>query len=274
MRSLYFIGCALLFAACSPESSSTALHPLPQPSFTAVPLATNPNKVVVESTTPGDFLWLWNYGTSGVSRLKRDTLAFSKKGEYTIQLTVFTQGGFATTAQKVNIAADMPAVDILKGGSMDDAAAWTQNPIGGSPSVITIANGVMKFTNTGDSNGAIYQELTVKAGRQYTLSADISGGGATNTWFELVIGTAKPVSGTDYAGKAFLAMNTWAGCGNAPFSGNFATVACDGDGKGKGGNIKFDKDGKVYLVIKAGSAGGNFGPDGITLDNLKFMEEQ
>ncbi|QEH42218.1 PKD domain-containing protein [Chitinophaga sp. XS-30] len=277
MRALYITGCMLLLAACTPESSTISLQPLPTAAFTATPLSGNPNKVAVQSTTPGGFIWLWNYGTNGISRKASDTLSFSKKGEYTIQLTVFTHGGYATTAQKVNIANDLPAVDILKGGDMSPGseAFWTVLNTGGTQTAIAIANGMMTFSNTGNSNGAIYQAVTVKKDREYTFSAHIKGGGAADTWFEVVFGTAAPEQGKDYSGTKFIAMNTWSGCGNAPFDGEFAVIACDGDGKGKDGKIKFDKDGTVYMVIKGGSTNnGTLGPDGITLDNIRFLEEQ
>lgn len=276
MRSLYIIGCALLFAACSPEASTTPLHPIPAATFSATPLADNANKIVVKSTTPGGFIWLWNFGANGTARREQDTLSFSKKGEYTIQLTVFTQGGYATTAQKVNIANDMPAVDILKGGDMSAGSEtfWPLLNTGGTQTTIAVADGVLKFSSAGGTNGAVYQAITVKKGREYTFAADIKGGGAVETWFEVIFGTTEPEQGKDYSGTTLIAMNTWAGCGNMPFNGAFVGIGCEGVGKSDG-KIKFDKDGTVYMVIKGGCTGaGTMGPDGISLDNVQFLEEQ
>lgn len=250
---------------------------MPVATFTATPLATNPNKIVVQSTTQGGFIWQWNFGASGTARRETDTLTFSKKGEYTIQLTVFAQGGYATTAQKVNIANDIPAVDILKGGDMSagSEASWTILNTGGTQTSIVFTGGVLKFSNTGNSNGAIYQAIPVKAGKEYTFSADIKGGGAMDTWFEVVFGTTEPEQNKDYSGTKYIAMSTWSGCGTVPFEGEFASIGCDGTGKNQGGKMTFDKTGTVYMVIKGGSTNnGTLGPDGITLDNIKFMEEQ
>lgn len=276
MKLLYILAAALLFAACSPESEKSDLGPIATASFTATPLAANPNKIVLVSTTPGGFIWKWQYGTSGTSAKERDTISFSKKGEYSIQLTVFSKGGFATAAQKVTIANDLPGKDILKGGNMEAGSEtnWTLLNTGGTQTTIVIANGVMKFSNTGNSNGAMYQAITVVAGKEYTFSGKVKGSGATNSWFEVVFGTTAPVQGSDYSGTKWNSMNTWSGCGLLPFNGDLAEIGCDGDGKGKGGKMKFTTSGKVYMVIKAGSSGGTLGTDGIEIDDIKFLEEQ
>lgn len=276
MKLLYILAGIFILASCSPESEKMDLGPISTVSFTAVPLATNPNKVVVVSTTEGGFIWQWKYGTSGTSAKERDTISFSKKGNYNIQLTVYSKGGFATAAQSITIANDMPAVDIMKGGNMEagSEANWTLLNTGGDQTSIVIAGGVMKFTNTANSNGAIYQAFNVIAGREYTFSGKVKGQGATNSWFEVVFGTTAPVQGKDYSGTKWNSMNTWSGCGLLPFNGDLAEIGCDGDGKGKGGKMKFTATGKVYMVIKAGSSGGTLGTGGIEIDDIKFMEEQ
>ncbi|SIN74461.1 PKD domain-containing protein [Chitinophaga niabensis] len=276
MKLLYSITAALLLAACSPESEKMDLVSAAPATFTAVPLAANPNKIVVTSTTSGGFIWKWQYGASGTSAKEKDTLTFSKKGNYNIQLTVFTRGGFTTAAQAVTIANDLPAVDILKGGNMEagSEAHWTLLNTGGAQTTIAIAGGVMRFSNTANSNGGIYQAINVIAGKEYTFSGKVKGAGATNSWFEVVFGTTAPVQGADYSGTKWNSMNTWSGCGILPFNGDLAEIGCDGDGKGKGGKMKFTATGKVYMVIKAGSSGGTLGTGGIEIDDIKFLEEQ
>lgn len=262
--------------ACTPESSNDELGPLATASFTATPMEGNPNKIIVSSTTKGGFLWLWNYGAKGVARRETDTLRLPKQGEHTIQLTVFTKGGYSTTAQKVTIPRDAPTIDILKGGDMEagSEAHWTLLNTGGTQTAITIEGGVMKFSNTGDSNGAIYQAVEVIADREYTFSGIVKGNGAQNTWFEVYYGTKEPVQGADYTGTKFIALNTWSGCGTIPFDGDLVEIGCDGDGKNKEGKYVFETSGTVYIVIKAGSSGGTLGTGGITIDNVRFLEEQ
>ncbi|GAA3923973.1 hypothetical protein GCM10022209_16520 [Chitinophaga oryziterrae] len=279
MKNICFVAIAAIISSCSPESSSKQLGPLPTASFTVTPMEGKPYKMIVKSTTNGGFLWRWNYRDTKVAVRETDTLSFAKQGEYPIQFTVFTDGGYATTSQNVTVTADAPVADILKGGDMEAGSGqyWTLLNTGGTQTSIQVTNGVMQFGNTGDSNGAIYQKLKVIPGREYTFSGDVKGTGATNTWFEVYFGTKAPAQGSDYSGTGvtkYIALNTWSGCGLVPFDGNLAEIGCDGDGKGKGGTMVFaGSDTTVYMVIKAGSAGGNMGT-GITLDNVKFMEEQ
>lgn len=277
-KRIYILALAVagLVAACTPESKDYDLGALPVASFTATPVPGNPNRIAVNSTTQGSFIWNWTYGTTGSSKREWDTFSFAKKGEYSIQLTTYTKGGFASAVQKVTIAQDAPGVDILKGGNMEAGAEafWTKLNTGGTQTTIEIANGVMKFSNTGNTNGAIYQAVTVKAGKEYTFSGTVKGGGATNTWFEIYIGATAPAQGSDYSDNKFIALNTWSGCGGAAFDGDLAIIGCDGTAKGKEGKIKFTAAGTAYIIIKGGSSGGTMGATGITIDNVKFLEEQ
>jgi hypothetical protein len=279
IKGACFMAIAALISSCSPDSSNRELGPVPTASFSVTPMEGKPYKMIVKSTTQGGFIWRWNYRDTRVATRETDTLSFAKMGNYPIQFTVFTDGGYATTSQNVTVTADAPVADILKGGDMETGSEqyWTVLNTGGAQTSIQIVNGVMQFGNTGDSNGAIYQKLKVIPGREYTFSGNVKGTGATNTWFEIYFGTKAPVQGSDYSGTGvtkYVAMNTWSGCGSIPFDGNIAEIGCDGDGKGKGGSMTFSgSDTTVYLVIKAGSSGGNMGT-GISLDNVKFMEEQ
>ncbi len=177
-----------------------------------------------------------------------------------ISLRAFGKGGSATASKKVTVA-EIPKIDILKGGNMETGADahWTILNTGGTQTAIQFVNGKLVFSNTGDSNGAIYQAVTVKKDVEYTFSGKVKGNGASNTWFEVIIGTSAPVQGSDYSANKFLSLNTWAGCGKVPFDGDINDIGCDGSGTGKGGIIKFDAAGTIYIVIKAGSGGGTLG---------------
>lgn len=262
-------------SGCTPESSDKELGPLPTATFTAEPLADNPNKIVVSNTTPGGFLFEWIDDNGNKSKLEKDTLSYFEQGEYTIQFTVFTNGGYAKAAKKLTITQNARTQDILKGGNLEAGSEqfWTILNTGGTQTVIKIENGVMNFSNTGNSNGAIYQEVNVKAGKSYIFSANVSGQGASNSWFEVYFGTAAPKQGSDYSGTKFNSLNTWTGCGKVPFNGDLSFIGCDGSGVGKKGIMKFNASGKIYLVIKAGSSGGTLGAGGINVDNVKFLEE-
>lgn len=264
-------------SGCTPESSDKELGPVPTASFTAEPLADNPNKIVVSNTTPGGFLFEWKDDNGNESKREKDTLAYFAAGEYLLKFTVFTNGGYDTAVKKITIAQNARTQDILKGGNMEAGSEqfWTVLNTGGTQTAIKFENGKLNFSNTGNSNGAIYQEVNVKAGKFYVFSGLVSGDGATDSWFEVVFGTTAPVQGSDYSGTKFNSLNTWSGCGKVPFRDkDLAFFGCDGSGVGKKGIMKFNTSGKVYLVIKAGSAnGGNLGNGGISIDDVKFQEE-
>jgi hypothetical protein len=262
-------------SACTPESSDKGLGPLPAASFTAEPLAGNPNKIVVANTTPGGFMFEYADDNNNKSTREKDTLSYFQAGEYTIQFTVFTSGGYAKAVKKVTIAQNAKTQDILQGGDMATGSEqfWTVLNTGGTQTAIKIENGAMHFDNTGDTNGAIYQKVSVTAGKSYMLSAHVSGNGASNSWFEFYIDTAVPKQGSDYSGNKYISLNTWSGCGTVKFAGDIAIIGCDGTGKNKNGVMSFTKTGDVYIVIKAGSSGGTLGTGGIVLDDVKFLEE-
>lgn len=271
---IVFIGLAIL-SSCTPESSTKDLGALPTPSFTATPLEGKPYKIVVKSTTPAAFMWRWNYKNTRTANRETDTLSFPFKGEYNIQLTAFGQGGYAITTQNVSISEDVPVKDILKGGDMDSSSIqyWRKLNTGGTQTQIDFKNGAMAFTNTGNSNGAIYQAVKVTAGKEYIFSGTVKGTGATNTWFEVYFGTTAPKQGSDYSGTKYIGLSTWDGCGAVPFDGNLAEIGCSGAGKGEHGSMIFKNSDSIYIVIKAGSSDGGTMGTGITLDDVKFMEE-
>ncbi len=261
---------------CTPDSKDFSLPAtISAVTFTATPLASNPNFIVVKNTTPGAFLLLWDYGNGGTSKKESDTVLYDVKGTYTVTLIAFNAGGKNSVSQAITIARDYDGVEKLQGGDMETTSQskWTVLNTGGTQTGIAFTNGVLKFTNSGDANGAIYQAVNVIAGKKYTFAADIAGSGATNTWFEIYFGKTVPVQGFDYSDNQYIAMNTWAGCGVSPFSGNLATIGCGGNGAGKNGVMSFTTSGTIYLVIKVGSCcGGNLGT-GMTIDNISLKEK-
>jgi PKD repeat protein len=266
----------LFNTGCTPDSKDFSLPAtIPAVTFTATPLASNPNFIVVKNTTPGAFLLLWDYGNGSNSKKEADTVLYDAKGTYTLTLNAFNAGGKNSVSQTITIANDYYGVEKLQGGDMETASQskWTLLNTGGTQTGIAFTNGVLKFTNSGDANGGIYQAVNVIAGKKYTFAADIAGGGATNTWFEIYFGKTVPVQGTDYSDNQYIAMNTWAGCGVSPFSGNLATIGCGGTGAGKNGVMTFTTSGTIYLVMKVGSCcGGNLGT-GMTIDNISLKEK-
>ncbi|WP_374164289.1 PKD domain-containing protein [Arcticibacter sp. MXS-1] len=270
----YIAGLAsiLAFSACSPEEFKADNAPAPTASFTATPLAGQPNKIVLKSTTENAFLWNWDFGNGVKSRKEIDTVLFDQKGTYAVKLVINTKGGAATVTQNLQIENDYPGVNILPGGDAASASQqyWTVLNTGGTQTNVSFANNSINFSNSGDSNGAIFQAVDVKAGKSYALSARVSGQGASNSWMEIDLHEKAPVQGTDYGSGKVVGINTWTGCGKTPFDGNIFDVGCDGP---KTKNIQFSQSGKVYLVIKAGSSGGTLGAGGITVRDIKLNEK-
>ncbi len=177
-----------------------------------------------------------------------------------------------------------PKVNLIKGGDMTAASAayWTtvlqDNGIGSGRTPATIVfNGVLSWSNgTGSvtSNEAVYQAIQVTAGKNYRFSADVtSPGTATNSFYEIYFGMAKPSAGSTYNDNYYIGFNTWNAnsCSKIPARGNMALVGCIGPGIGKEGIFTPSVTGTIYFVIDAGSYGGNLGT--ITLDNVSITEE-
>lgn len=117
-----------------------------------------------------------------------------------------------------------------------DESKWT---------VLNISSGVtVSFTGgkavwTGGSWGhaGIYQAIDVEANKKYQISMNVSGSGATDTWFEIYAGKVVPQQGQDYNdGGMRLGLNTWIGCGKTAFDRPLAMLSCNGTG---GGVIEF-----------------------------------
>ncbi|MFT3824766.1 MAG: hypothetical protein QM731_12630 [Chitinophagaceae bacterium] len=267
----------LLMAGCAKQSVNENLGSLPSPAFTVTPLATNPNQVVFKSTTPGAFLWKWDFGGSGSSVKESDTFLFMKKGDYNVVLKAFNRAGFASATQKVSIAADFLGINALKGSEMNAASAssWTVQSTGNTLTTLAWGADGLKFSNgtgSAQTNVVVWQAVTVKAGKNYKFSANVKGSGATNTWFEIYLGTAAPVAGADYTDNKYIALSTWDGCATSTFNDNLANIGCVGNGKGKAGAVTFATAGTVYVVIKGGSWDGNMGATGVTISDVRLAE--
>lgn len=215
----------------------------------------------------------WNFGdNSPASTDINPSHFYENEGTYTVTLTATGRDGKVNT-QSTTVTVKAPE-NFVKGGKMEaaDVSNWTVLKI--SPGVdFTFENGkaVAKGGNWG--HAGIYQPIQVVANQKYTFSALVAGAGATDTWLELYFGSTAPVQNSDYSSNGnMLGLNTWNGCGNTPFNGNLATLACAGTLAGKGGEITFSQTGTVYLLIKTGGA--NLGTGGISIDNVSLVKKE
>ncbi|NHA05073.1 DUF1735 domain-containing protein [Mucilaginibacter sp. HC2] len=151
--------------------------------------------------------------------------------------------------------------------NMVDKTKWTVLKIASNDNVTFKVNDDGSILASGGNGGhqGVYQSFEVRANKQYKIDFNVQGQGATNTWFEVYLSTLQPTQNKDYSdGGIRMALNTWTGCGNAPFNGLLSVVKCVGSGN----VVSFPNAGTVWLVIKSG--GDNLGTGGIKLTNIDF----
>lgn len=113
--ALYFSAAILIsgiLPACQPDEfgKDGMGTPLPTGQFSVTPVAGKVNTYLVNSSDEDGFVFKWDMGEgSGViTGNKTDTAYFPEAGNYTIKLTVFNRGGYATGEQKVTVATADP----------------------------------------------------------------------------------------------------------------------------------------------------------------------
>ncbi len=145
------IGVAAI-TGCQPDSFESELGPLPEPAFSAVPLASNPNSVVFTNTSVNGFLQQWDFGNGTTSTKAKDTIHFVFAGEYNIKLTVFGKGGHKSLIQKITIENDdpcsNPALDKLAGPCDSEGKTWVLRPSAGALTV-GAPDGAVWWSNDG-----------------------------------------------------------------------------------------------------------------------------
>ncbi|GAB2686549.1 hypothetical protein GCM10027037_05640 [Mucilaginibacter koreensis] len=270
------LACALtagIYAGCKPEKFGNG-NGLDAPnlssSFTATPLANKPNYYILKADEAGVTSYKWDLGDGGGSNKGSsiDTAFFPDAGKYTVTLSVSGAGGTVKTSSKdITIAnSDPKSGNLVLGAKMQtgDDAYWKHITI--SPGVtMTMTNGKMVAIGGNSGHAAVYQPINVVAGQKYKVDMVVSGSGATDTWFEVYVGTDVPKDGQDYSsGGKLISLNTWSGCGKSNFSGKLSSLSCDGPGN----TITFKNSGVVYLVIKSGGA--NLGTTGISFSNVEL----
>ena len=172
---------------------------------------------------------------------------------------------------------EMDVENMIDGGDMSDATKWNVTKTDMTETTTEFADGALKFSNgTGPSqtNVLVWTSVEVEAGKNYRFAAKVKGSGASNSWLEVLFGTAEPVANSDYSTGLYTGLNTWDGCATSTFNGNLATLGCKANaaGTGKGGAVTFEESGTIYIVFKGGSWDGSLGTEGITLDDVQLFE--
>jgi hypothetical protein len=271
MRKLlfYVIGAAACLAGCTPDNNAPALGSTPKVNFTVAQVSGVNNTFVCTAGTAGVFGWYWSTGNgSPVAGTASDTIHFAQHGNYRIMLTAIGKGGYDTASQIVSVASDDLGKTVLQGGTLDtaSASAWTVLNTGGLQTTFTFTSNGLVVSNTGNTNGGIYQAVQLQAGVNYKFSCNVSGSGMSNSWFEFYIGATVPTQGSDYTDNKIYSLNTWSGCGKTAFDGNVVQIGCNGSGPSSG-DFSVATSGTYYVVIKAGSSGGTLG-SGVTVADI------
>jgi PKD repeat protein len=264
MKRLYISLLSLLSIAVSItgcKKNDTTAAPAADFTFTVANLA-----VTFNNGASNGRYFSWDFGdNTNPSKDMSPGHSYTDAGTYTVTLTVTGRDGSTVkVAKQVTVTAPP---NLVQGGKFDvgDASKWTIMNLSAGVS-ITIGNGVALWSGGNWGQAGIYQAVQVEANKKYQVNMQVSGSGASDTWFEVYVGKATPVQGQDYNdGGKRLALNTWSGCGTTAFSGPLTALSCDGSG---GGVVQFPTAGTAYLVIRSG--GSNLGTTGITVDNVEL----
>jgi len=277
-----FLGLAAI-TACQPEDSfknNGITGSELDASFTITPIAGTINHYMLESQATDDNIssYVWNIGSGNYVAGKQEEIFLPDADTYTIILTVVGRvgGDTATSSQELTVEQSDPnAGNIVQGGKFENAediSHWSILNISASGTEWTFDNGHATVQGGGWNQKAIYQPIDVIAGKTYEIDMLVSStSGVSNTWFEVFASPVQPVDGSDYsAGGKLITLNTWAGCGNEPFSGRLSVVGCDLAAltyPGEPGKYVATATQTIYLVIKCG--GENL-MDGIVVDNVEM----
>lgn len=267
---------AMLTAACMPESPDEGNGLKTEnldASFNITPATNSPNRFTISASNNNYIFSRWNIddGAGFYTGKQSEEIFLPDAGTYTIQHQAYGIGGvYTTTSKTLTVATSDPnSGNLVQGGKFEtaeDIAKWTVLRISDSGTQWAFANGKATATGGGWNQQAIYQPINVVAGKTYKVDMVASSTtGVVNTWFEVYMSPLAPVQGTDYSdGGKKLSINTWAGCGMAPFSGKVSNIGCPPNENE--GLFTATATGVVYLVIKVG---GEDLKAGISIDNVE-----
>ena len=94
-----------------------------QLSFSASPSASSPNIIVLKNTSSVPGVALWDLGNGTNAKGDEVSVPYPFKGEYTVSMSLYTQGGSATISKVVSISdddyglLDTPGFNALTGGA-------------------------------------------------------------------------------------------------------------------------------------------------------------
>jgi len=199
---------------------------------------------------------------------------FTKSGTYKVEHRVVGRVGGTNSVSEQSITvvvAEEPesteGPNLIASPNFEDPTDWTVLNINATGASWTFGNGSATISGA-SGHKAIYQAITVEAGKQYEFDMNVAGPGSTNTWFEVYVSPTAPTPNSDYnAGGKRIQLNTWAGCATSAFDGLLSEEQC-GEADVSGNVVTFAQSGTVYFLIKCGSGDGNI--NSITVSDVSF----
>lgn len=270
--SIYLFLCAFFITLMACDDNTPVVPEAPTADDAQFTYSIDPDNAnrVIFTATPSVETWYthWNFGDNTAGEGFNVEKMFPLQGDYEVRFKIFTEGGTAESTQTVSIAEDNIAPNLVANGELNDGSSW--NVLSISPGAdVNFIDGKAVWTGGGWGHVGIYQEVAVVANTTYQVQMDVAGSGMSDCWFEVYVGSATPTDGVDYTdGGIRLGLNTWDGCGSAPFNGPLTLLSCSNGGGD--GTFEFPNDQTVYLVIRSG--GGNLGTDGVSVDNIAIRE--
>ena len=209
-----------LLASCSPEEFNGSLGPAPTSElvkFTATADATNPNIITFKNETPGTITAIWDLGNGNTGDGAQVNGSYAVKGTYTVKLTVFTKGGYASNTKTVEIAATNVSMlnredyNFLTGGaSATNGKTWriegeTKGHLGVGPAGATTPEWYTAGANEKATEGLYDDRITFNLnGFKFTNNNN----GTTFSNFEFVTDLGAPAATGDVTVPYTPAANT------------------------------------------------------------------
>lgn len=127
----------LAFLSCDPQQDDKISLDLPPDNVTfEIATTSHPNKFILRNTTPGTFISNWDMGNGATASGDEVEAHYLEKGDYTISLRTFNEGGHGTGTQVINIPEDDPDACLsdpfLEFLTNCDSKTWVMNPEPGS----------------------------------------------------------------------------------------------------------------------------------------------
>jgi PKD repeat protein len=272
-KSLIVMAIMVLMVGCDSSEDEVTID-APTGDFTFAVNASNDREVTFTANVQEADSYLWDFGDgTGTSTEQNPTYEYADYGNYPVKLTATNQGGSLETTSDISLSNP----EVIVNGSFEDDSNWVTinhyeetNENG----TITIANGVALFeesTNTDWKHLGIYQEVTLSEGT-YQFEMDVDYADINDVWGEAYLGQTEPVAGSDYgvdqgATQVLIAYNAW-DCDNKTYDGEATLTGCDSSEAP--GQMTITTAGTYYLLFRSG--GGQYGTEGIELDNVSFKK--